>query len=561
MHRLRNSKLNSIATAIALMIDENSTFSIALSRLAQSAFRWRRTMENHGRTSLFIALLALALGITGCMQTTTAGPDVHTGDNRTLATKTQEMVNQLVSDISEARKQHVDLLSPEHFDRAQKALDRARKNLAKGADVAAIRSAVMNSREQLRKAEAMARVSRTLLADTLAAREKARDAGATEFQKEYRQVENDLLDLSRAIENDNADYARRQRDEVTDGYRNLEVRAIKEKAIGSVRRLVTRAEAADARKIAPVSYARAVGQLNAADAFISAHPHAEAQINAMAAAALFQANRLVAVTQMSNRVKAMKPEEITLALETYLHTISAELDAQDFRDRDYQTQVDAIVASVDALKHDRDAATARIRELQSQIETLNADYQTRIDALNIRMATLEGKSREDQMARERMARERMAAEQRLAAARKLAQQYAAIQDYFKTDEAEVYKQESQIMIRLKAMHFPVGKSTILPENEALLGKVQRAIRIFEDPRVVVEGHTDATGSDEVNTLLSQQRADAVRDYLIASQTLPPESISAVGYGAKHPLASNATSAGRAINRRIDILIIPRSSPI
>ena len=49
--------------------------------------------------------------------------------------------------------------------------------------------------------------------------------------------------------------------------------------------------------------------------------------------------------------------------------------------------------------------------------------------------------------------------------------------------------------------------------------------------------------------------------MIANQTLPPDRVSAVGYGSERPLASNATSAGRAINRRIDILIIPQAKPI
>jgi outer membrane protein OmpA-like peptidoglycan-associated protein len=160
-----------------------------------------------------------------------------------------------------------------------------------------------------------------------------------------------------------------------------------------------------------------------------------------------------------------------------------------------------------------------------------------------------------------MARERMAAEQRLAVERKFNQRYVAVRTYFDLDEAEVYKQENQLVIRLKAMQFPVGKSVIMPENYNLLSQVQKAIRTFDDPRVIVEGHTDTTGSNEVNMLLSQQRAEAVRDYMIANQTLPPDSISAVGYGSERPLASNATSAGRAINRRIDILIIPQPRPI
>ncbi|NIS61449.1 MAG: OmpA family protein [Proteobacteria bacterium] len=125
----------------------------------------------------------------------------------------------------------------------------------------------------------------------------------------------------------------------------------------------------------------------------------------------------------------------------------------------------------------------------------------------------------------------------------------------------MYKQGNRLVIRLKAIQFPVGKDFILPGNYPLLSKVQRAIRIFGEPHVVIEGHTDSTGSDELNEYLSQQRAEAVRAYFVANGTLPDRRIVAVGYGSKRPLASNQTPEGRAINRRIDLMIVPPPPPI
>ena len=97
----------------------------------------------------------------------------------------------------------------------------------------------------------------------------------------------------------------------------------------------------------------------------------------------------------------------------------------------------------------------------------------------------------------------------------------------------------------------------MPSNYALLSKVQKAIRTFGEPTVVIEGHTDSTGSDDVNEHLSQKRAESVREYLIANRTLSDEKIVAVGYGSMRPLASNKTAAGRAINRRIDVIVKPQ----
>ena len=162
------------------------------------------------------------------------------------------------------------------------------------------------------------------------------------------------------------------------------------------------------------------------------------------------------------------------------------------------------------------------------------------------IALLEGKTRE-----ERAAIERLEAEKRFN------ELFTQVKTYFAADEAEVYKQGNKLSIRLKAVHFPVGEAVIMPSNYMLLSKVQRSIRTFGGPNVVVEGHTDSTGSDEVNKYLSQQRAESVRDYVLANGTLRPDKIVAVGYGSKRPLASNKTPEGRAINRRIDVLISPK----
>jgi outer membrane protein OmpA-like peptidoglycan-associated protein len=69
----------------------------------------------------------------------------------------------------------------------------------------------------------------------------------------------------------------------------------------------------------------------------------------------------------------------------------------------------------------------------------------------------------------------------------------------------------------------------------------------------IEGHTDSTGSDEFNQTLSEQRADAVRTYLI-DQGLPETSLTARGFGKSMPVADNGTAAGRQQNRRVEIVV-------
>lgn len=339
------------------------------------------------------------------------------------------------------------------------------------------------------------------------------------------------------------------------------VAIIKAEVLPEIDSTIAKAKADGAKRIAPLSHARAVEKLKSLDAFISVNPEAKDEIDVMAADALFEANRLMVITQQARQVKEMKPEDVALSMEKQLQTISEAVGEPDMRNRSPLVQVDSIVSAIYALKKEHSILSATVKSREAELSTLKSNYQEQIDTLHVQKAALEDQSLENRLAKERMAKERLAMERHLELENLFNQRFLTVRNYFQVDEADVLKQERQVIIRIKAMYFPVGKSTILIENYELLGKVQKAILTFDDPRVIVEGHTDATGPETVNMELSQERAEAVRQYLIANGTLPSENISAVGYGAEMPLASNRTSAGRAINRRIDVLIIPETKPM
>jgi outer membrane protein OmpA-like peptidoglycan-associated protein len=149
--------------------------------------------------------------------------------------------------------------------------------------------------------------------------------------------------------------------------------------------------------------------------------------------------------------------------------------------------------------------------------------------------------------------------ERLAAEKRFNEQFIIVQGYFDPDEAEVYKQYNTLVIRLKGIRFPVGQSVIQPASYPLLSKVQRAIKTFGNPDVVIEGHTDSTGSVRNNQVLSTARAESVKTYLVANGTLSSSKIRAAGHGSSRPIAPNETAVGRAQNRRIDVIIKPRMS--
>ena len=101
--------------------------------------------------------------------------------------------------------------------------------------------------------------------------------------------------------------------------------------------------------------------------------------------------------------------------------------------------------------------------------------------------------------------------------------------------------------------FDTGKYTLKPETKISLAKVAGILAAYPGLKLQVEGYTDSVGGDDYNQKLSENRAGAVSDFLI-SQGVTQGNISATGYGKTHPVADNGTPAGRAQNRRVNLVV-------
>jgi outer membrane protein OmpA-like peptidoglycan-associated protein/opacity protein-like surface antigen len=104
---------------------------------------------------------------------------------------------------------------------------------------------------------------------------------------------------------------------------------------------------------------------------------------------------------------------------------------------------------------------------------------------------------------------------------------------------------------LEGVNFVSGSAELTPDSVAALALVAESLRVNPDVKVEVRGHTDSTGSAEINRDVSHRRANAVRDVLIQFG-IHPERITAVGYGEDYPIADNSTREGRAQNRRVEL---------
>jgi outer membrane protein OmpA-like peptidoglycan-associated protein len=101
--------------------------------------------------------------------------------------------------------------------------------------------------------------------------------------------------------------------------------------------------------------------------------------------------------------------------------------------------------------------------------------------------------------------------------------------------------------------FDVDKSALQPAAQENLTKLSTILKKYEDTEVLIEGHTDNTGSNEHNMDLSIRRAQSVANYL-GQQNVTPTRLRTMGYGEDQPIADNTIADGRAQNRRVEIAI-------
>lgn len=116
-------------------------------------------------------------------------------------------------------------------------------------------------------------------------------------------------------------------------------------------------------------------------------------------------------------------------------------------------------------------------------------------------------------------------------------------------------QEGEI-VRLNNVFFDTGKAILRDESGP---ELDRIVTLLNDkPKLViqVDGHTDNTGSNEINNRLSQDRADAVREYLIG-KGIEPDRVASKGFGEAKPIATNDTDEGRQQNRRVEFVILKK----
>ncbi|RZA27218.1 MAG: OmpA family protein [Proteobacteria bacterium] len=225
-------------------------------------------------------------------------------------------------------------------------------------------------------------------------------------------------------------------------------------------------------------------------------------------------------------------------------------------------------ASINANRHDdaaikplADKATADaalLRKITDQVATGNFTEESALQLHAANLSTAEKSaalaSTEAQLSKTTAAA--ATAQSSLDAQKAIDAKYEQARGMFSNNEAEVYRQGKNIVIRLRALEFDTAKAQLKGASFPLLSKVNDVIAEFPQSTVTIEGHTDSKGGKEINAKVSQARADAVKAYFESNSKAQGAKYSAVGMDFQKPLASNKTETGRAQNRRVDVVIVP-----
>lgn len=449
----------------------------------------------------------------------------------------------LAAALDKARTEQVDALAPTNFAAAVEARDAAVKDAGRGRNADKVRARVQEGEAALRRATTSAAAARQLLGSVIKAREDALAAEAPKFASQaWQKAAERFRDAMEANEKNDTKNAQRRAAEAEVLLREAELIAIKGGILDEARTLIARADEAKVGKLAPRSLQAAKRYLAEADQEIQRNRYDVSQPRKLAAQARYEARHATYLAQLIERVQKEEGDDqagieaLILSWEEPLKQIASEMELAAQFDKGMQ-------APMQEINEHAGQQAQEVRRLKQEL----ADRDDQLTALNTQVQRLESRLGG-------VSEERVSLQRRVDAQERLRTSVAALESSFTADEARVVRQGDDIVLSLLGIKFPSGRSTIDANSAALMKKVQQGLALFPGASISVEGHTDANGSDSTNLILSQDRADAVRQYLVSNFGINPEKVSSVGYGEARPVATNETPAGRTRNRRIDLVI-------
>lgn len=475
----------------------------------------------------------LRAGLLGCCLLL-AGPAVSAAD----ATD----VDALRAALADARVEQIDALAPRSFDLAERAADTAGRDLERSRPADRIAARLSEGEAALQEASRIAAAARQLFSGLIDTRSDAMVAQAPELAPEaWSRAAGRFEQAMREHEGGNLQNAQRRAAEAEVLLREAEMLGIKAGLLDEARQLIEQADQQRVARFAPRTLQDARRLLMEADQEIQRNRYDVELPRRLAAQAAYEARHASYLARQIEQTLAQEKqgggvEALVLDWEAPLRQIAADMELDIRFDQGHHPPMQELG------EHARQQAQ-EIRRLKQEL----IDRDDQISALNAESQRLTSRLGGE-------SQERIALQRQVDAQQRLRADIAAVEAMFSPQQARVYRQGNDLVLSLLGLSFSSGRSALSPAGTALMQKVREALGRFPQAAILVEGHTDAQGSDSANLILSQDRADVVRQYLVSEFGLDAERITSIGYGEARPVATNETAAGRARNRRIDLVI-------
>ncbi len=440
-------------------------------------------------------------------------------------TSKESMFTDVKSQLDEARSAYADILSPEYFEQALENYRKAEEYYTDNKSTRDIREKLTQASTFCSRALDVVKVAKLTLKDAIRARYDALKVEADNYAPVlYKEAAELFREAAIEVEDGDLEDARDKGSESEQFYRKAELKSIKDKILNDARASIAEATDIDAESHCPQTYNYAVSLLSEVENLLKNNRYSGDDASHKALETVYQARHSIYLTHEIESYKEDDKnwEKVILSFEDYLTTIAAKFGDRLEYDNGFGQPVSDILSRITKLQEEN-------KRLLAENESLMEEYNIQKEKAFTSGAELEKKQ-------------------------ELEGKIEKIKTMFNLNEAKVLYDGDNLIIRLYGLNFQSGKSVILPEYFSLLKKVQQSINEFSENHILLEGHTDSRGVPSKNKRLSEERAKAVREYIIANMEIGREQVTAIGYGDTKPVASNKTSAGRELNRRIDVII-------
>ncbi len=443
--------------------------------------------------------------------------------------------------LAEADEVDAELLAPRSYADGMKDFRAAEDGLQRGRNIEYVRDKAASATAHFQQAAKAARLAHTVLGQVMKSRQDAANALAPKLAPElWNKAQREFGAAIRELERGDLKDAQRKNIEATALYREAELVAIKDQYLRETRQLLADAERARVGRYAPVTLAKAQQLLADAERELNQNRYDTDLPRSLARQANYEAKHALHLSEVVRKVRDndLTVEQLILRWEEPLSRIADAANIVPHMETGHEDLQQELVSYVQTLREEH-------QSLQQDLQASNlriADMTEEIRALDERLGGATA--------------ERSALVKRLEAQARIKEQFEKVERMFTRDEARVFRQGDTIILRMVGLTFPSGGAEIQQGDFELLTKLEKAIDVFPQSELIIEGHTDSFGSDEMNQRLSQSRAESVQQYMINAMRIPAYRLIATGYGETNPVANNETASGRAQNRRIDIVIKP-----